>query len=195
MESTGAEVSVVNIPDLPCGAEAFELAAKFCYGINFAITTENVAMLRCVAEFLEMTEDYMVGNMIARTEAFINAVVLKSLTGAVSVLHSSESLVPIAERVKLVSRCVDTVALLACKDGQIAIPMRVDTGLTHVASSTLLNTKPAAVWWTECLTILRIDFFQRVVVAMMARGFKHRALAPVLVLYAQKSLQVLVSAV
>ncbi|KAL9272852.1 BTB/POZ domain-containing protein [Drosera capensis] len=34
---------------VPGGAEAFELAAKFCYGINFEITSANVAQL-CLSQ-------------------------------------------------------------------------------------------------------------------------------------------------
>ncbi|PWA50966.1 RNA-directed DNA polymerase, eukaryota, Reverse transcriptase zinc-binding domain protein [Artemisia annua] len=57
-------VLVVDIPDVPGGSEGFELAAKFCYGINFELSTENIAMVRCVAEYLEMTEDYAIGNLV-----------------------------------------------------------------------------------------------------------------------------------
>lgn len=183
-ESSDADVATIEVPDIPGGAEAFELAAKFCYGINFEITTQNIAMLRCVAEFLEMTEDYAVGNLVGRSEAYINEVALKSLAGAVSVLHSSESLLPTAEKVKLVSRCIDTIAFVACKDSQFASPAikASDAGLGS-------ESKPVVDWWAEDLTVLRIDLFQRVLIAMMGRGFKHYALGPILMLYAQKSLR------
>ncbi|KAK6151175.1 hypothetical protein DH2020_016107 [Rehmannia glutinosa] len=188
-ESNDADLTVIEIPDIPGGAESFELAAKFCYGINFEITTENIAMLRCAAEHLEMTEDYAVGNLVGRTEAYINEVALKSLAGAVSILHSSENLLPTAEKVKLVSRCIDTIAFVACKDSQFAAPMRADSGLNDLVSSTGPNSKPIVDWWAEDLTVLRIDLFQRVLIAMMARGFKQYALGPILMLYAQKSLR------
>ncbi|KAI3462701.1 hypothetical protein Pfo_019364 [Paulownia fortunei] len=188
-ESTDADLSVIEIPDVPGGAEAFELAAKFCYGIDFEISTENIAMLRCVAEYLEMTEDYAVGNLIRRTEAYINEVALKSLAGSVSILHSSENLLPIAEKVKLVSRCIDTIAFIACKDSQFARPVTADSSQNDLVSSILLNSKPIVDWWAEDLTILRIDLFQRVLTAMMARGLKQQTLGRVLVLYAQKSLR------
>ncbi|XP_051127255.1 BTB/POZ domain-containing protein SR1IP1-like [Andrographis paniculata] len=178
-----ADPWTIDIGELPGGADAFELAAKFCYGINFAITTENIIALRCAAEFLEMTEEYAVGNLVGRTEAYIDEVALKSLSGAVLVLHSSEDFLPIAEKVKLVSRCVDTIAFVACKDSQFAAPTRLDDVLNSHVSST------APHWWAEDLTVLRIDLFQRVLVAMIARGFKQCALGPMLVLYAQKSLR------
>ncbi|GFP83804.1 BTB/POZ domain-containing protein at5g67385 [Phtheirospermum japonicum] len=179
-----ADLTVVEIPNIPGGSDSFELAAKFCYGINFEITTENIAMLRCTAEFLEMTKDYAVGNLVGRTEAYINEVALKSIAGAVSILHSSKNLLPIAEKVKLVSRCIDTIAFVACKDSQFAASMRADGRLN--------DSKPIVDWWVEDLSVLRIDLFQRVLIAMMAKGFKQYALGPILMLYAQKSLRGLV---
>ncbi|PQQ14592.1 BTB/POZ domain-containing protein [Prunus yedoensis var. nudiflora] len=77
-ESSDADLSVIELPDVPGGAEAFELAAKFCYGINFEISTENIAMLRCVAEYLVMTEDHAVGNLVGRTDAYLNEVALRA---------------------------------------------------------------------------------------------------------------------
>lgn len=193
-ESSEANISVVELPNIPGGAEAFELAAKFCYGINFEISTENIAMLRCAAEYLEMTEDNAVANLQGRTEAYLNEVALKSLPGAISVLHSTETLVPMAEKVKLVSRCIDTIAFIACKESQ-------SSGLGRAAaaemggSNAMIMSHPKAVveWWAEDLTVLRIDVFQRVLIAMIARGFKQYALGPILMLYAQKSLRGLVS--
>lgn len=189
-ESNDADLIVVDLPDIPGGAEAFELAAKFCYGINFEITTENIALLRCVAEFLEMTEDYAVGNLVGRTESYVNEVALKSLAGAVTILHASETLLPTAEEVKLVSRCVDTIAFVTCKDSQFAAPIRPDSGLVNEFTGP--SSRPVVDWWAEDLTVLRIDFFQRVLIAMMSRGFKQFALGPMLMLYAQKSLRGLV---
>lgn len=187
-----ADLPDVNLPDIPGGAEAFELAAKFCYGINFEISTDNIAMLRCVAEYLEMTEEYAVGNLVGRTEAYLNEVTLKSLRGAISVLHRTETLAPAAEKVKLVSRCIDAIALMACKESQSSGSGRP----TEMCGSNAMVTshqKTIVEWWAEDLTVLRIDVFQRVLIAMMARGFKQYALVPILMLYAQKSLRGLVS--
>ncbi|XP_027360258.1 BTB/POZ domain-containing protein SR1IP1 [Abrus precatorius] len=188
-ESNDADVSVIELSDVPGGAEAFELAAKFCYGINFEIDIENIAMLRCVAEYLEMTEEYSVGNLVGRTDAYLNEVALKTIAGAVSILHMSENLLPIAERAKLVSRCIDAIAYIACKESQFCASVRSDSGSDGVASSIASNQRPVVDWWAEDLTVLRIDIFQRVIIAMMARGFKQYAIGPILMLYAQKSLR------
>ncbi|GFY81046.1 phototropic-responsive NPH3 family protein [Actinidia rufa] len=191
-ESSEADLSTLELSNVPGGEEAFELAAKFCYGINFEISIENIAMLRCVAEYLDMTEDAAVGNLAGRTEAYLNEVVLKSLASTISILHSSENLLPIAEEVKLVSRCVDTIAYMACKDSQFCKTTRAEICMEGVDSS-LVSEKNKVAWWAEDLTVLKIDFFQRVLIAMMARGFKQHALGPILGLYAQNSFRELES--
>ncbi|KAG9440257.1 hypothetical protein H6P81_020422 [Aristolochia fimbriata] len=188
-EANDSDLSFIEIPDFPGGAEAFEFIARFCYGINFEISTENIAMLYCAAEYLEMTEEYAVGNLISRAVAYLNEVALKNLSGAVSVLHSSESLLPMAEKVKLVNRCIDAIALLACRDSQFSSLGRADSGSQESLNSSTSIQKPIVDWWAEDLTILRIDIFQRVLIAMKARGFKQYALGPILMLYAQKSLR------
>ncbi|CAM8882441.1 unnamed protein product [Rhodiola kirilowii] len=182
------ETCVIEIRDVPGGAEAFELAAKFCYGINFDLSTENIASLRCVAEYLEMNEEYGAGNLLERTESYLNEVVLKSLASSVSVLHLSESLLPMAEKVKLVSRCVDAIAIITCNESNLSVSGngdRVAEGLGLI----IAPPRPVVDWWAEDLTVLRIDLFQRVLISMMARGFKQYALGPMLMLYAQKSLR------
>lgn len=188
-ESVDADLSIIELPDIPGGADAFELAAKFCYGVNFEICTENIAILRCVAEFLEMTEDYAVGNLIERTEAYINEVALTSLAGAVFILHSCENLFPIAENVKLVNRCIDTIAFIVCRDSRFAAPEPKSEELYDSVSYNFPVSKPIVDWWAEDLTLLRIDLFQRVIIKMISRGFNKYALGPILMLYAQKSLR------
>ncbi|XP_020576690.1 BTB/POZ domain-containing protein At5g67385 [Phalaenopsis equestris] len=178
----------IEIPDIPGGSEAFELAVKFCYGINFEINTENVAMLRCASEFLEMTEEVSVGNLLSRTEAYFEEVVLISLSGSVTVLHKSEELLPMAEKVKLVSRCIDAIAYLACSNSQFSTSSKADSSHESLSSSTS-QTRAIMDWWAEELIVLRIDTFQRVLMALKSRGFKQHALGPVIMLYAQNSLR------
>ncbi|CAH8382269.1 unnamed protein product [Eruca vesicaria subsp. sativa] len=163
--SNDSNITVIKIPDFPGGAEAFELAIKFCYGIHLEMNAENIAMLRCAAEYLDMTKEHSAANLVETTEVYLNEVILKSLTSSVKVLQKSEGLLPMAERVKLVSRCIDAIAYETCQESQ---------------TSDL---------WAEDLSVLRIDMFQRVLIAMMARGFKKHALGPVLVVYAQKALR------
>ncbi|GJV84441.1 BTB/POZ domain-containing protein SR1IP1 [Tanacetum coccineum] len=166
-DANNTDLSVVEIPDVPGGPEGFELAAKFCYEANIELSTENIALARCVAEYLEMTEEYANGNLVSVTEDYLNEIGLINLSGAVTILRSSGDLLPISEKVKLIDRCVDFIAYMVTEESQVSV---VD-------------------WWAEDLIGLRIDIFKRVLLALVSRGFKQFALGPVLMLYAQKCLR------
>lgn len=181
----GSRVTHIDLTGMPGGATAFELVTKFCYGESFEITEDNVAMLRCAAEHLEMTDDSMGGNLAARTEAYLEAVALTSLAGAVTVLRRSEDLLPVSEEVDLVGRCVDAIAYITCSDSQFNMSM----GNTNGNGMAMSSSKAVDDWLADELTSLRIDTFQRVLVAMKARGFKGIALGTLIMLYAQKSLR------
>ncbi|KAI3669763.1 hypothetical protein L6452_41156 [Arctium lappa] len=186
------DVLVVEIPDIPGGSQGFELAAKFCYGINFELSTENIAMVRCVAEFLEMTEDHAIGNLVSRSEAYLNEVGLKTLTSAVSILRSSTNFLAMAEKVKLINRCIDTIAFIVMKESKFCSSGSTEGSsvlISSSSSSSSSHTKVMVDWWAEDLIVLRIDMFQRVLLAMISRGFKQYALGPILMLYAQKCLR------
>ncbi|KDO46251.1 hypothetical protein CISIN_1g0470462mg, partial [Citrus sinensis] len=45
---------VLQFHDIPGGAKAFLLVAKFCYGVKIDLTAANVVSLRCAAEYLRM---------------------------------------------------------------------------------------------------------------------------------------------
>uniref|UniRef100_A0A804LFC6 BTB/POZ domain-containing protein n=1 Tax=Zea mays TaxID=4577 RepID=A0A804LFC6_MAIZE len=181
----GSRVTHIDITGLPGGAAAFELVTKFCYGENFELTEDNVAMLRCAAEHLQMTDDdSRGGNLAGRTEAYLEAVALMSLAGAVTVLRRSEDLLPVSEEVDLVGRCVDAIAYFTCNDSQFS--MSNGNGMDVSSSKVIIDD-----WLADELTSLRIDTFQRVVIAMKARGFKGIALGTLIMLYAQKSLRTL----
>ncbi|CAA7034613.1 unnamed protein product [Microthlaspi erraticum] len=184
-----SEATVIKISDIPGGSESFELAAKFCYGINFDMSTDNIAMLRCAAEYLEMTEEHSIENLVVRTETYLNEVALKSLSSSITVLHKTEELSPVAERVKLVSRCIDAIAYMTCQESHFCSPSPSSSNNNEVVAHQQQSKQPVVDWWAEDLTVLRIDSFQRVLIAMMARGFKQYGLGPVLMLYAQKSLR------
>ncbi len=113
--SEDSAANQLELPDVPGGAEAFDLAAKFCYGINFEITPSNVAVLRCAAEYLEMTESFGENNLVSRTETFLSEVVFRNLADSIAVLHNCENLLPLAEELLIVSRCIEAAATKACR--------------------------------------------------------------------------------
>lgn len=102
-------MSKISLPLVPGGAEAFELAAKYCYGIKIEITLSNVAMLRCAAYFLEMTDQYADKSLETKSEQYLSDTILQSIANSISVLHKCETLLPIAE---LITAIVNN----ACKE-------------------------------------------------------------------------------
>ncbi|CAD5172580.1 unnamed protein product [Musa acuminata subsp. malaccensis] len=170
MESERANLGCIDLSDVPGGAEVFEKAAKFCYGMNFEISVHNVTALRCAAEYLQMTEDYSRGNLAERAEEFINQAAVKTLPGAVALLRSCEgSLLPMAEEVRIVQRSVDAISLKAFNEANIP-------------------TRSPPDWWAGELAALAPASLQKILSAMKSRGVAPKSLAAAVVVYAEKSL-------
>jgi hypothetical protein len=177
----------LDLTGMPGGAEAFELVVKFCHGEHFEITLDNVAMLRCAAEHLEMTDDGLALNLAGSTETYLEDVALTSLAAAVAVLRKAEELLPVAEQVGLVGRCVHAITCIVCGDGQFSM------SLGATADGSVMPPNTFDDFWANEITDLRIDTFQRVLIAMKTKGFEGIALGTLVMLYAQKSLRKLVS--
>ncbi|KAF5743947.1 root phototropism protein 3-like isoform X1 [Tripterygium wilfordii] len=182
------------LDDLPGGPEAFELAAKFCYGIAVDLTATNISGLRCAAEYLEMTEDLEEGNLIFKTEAFLSYVVLSSWRDSILVLKSCEKLSPWAENLQIVRRCSESIAWKAC-----ANPKGIRWAYTGRSSRTsspkwndMKDSSPSRSqpvppdWWFEDVSILRIDHFVRVITAIKVKGMRFELIGASITHYATK---------
>ena len=106
---------VLQLHDIPGGAKAFELVAKFCYDVKIELHALNVVCLRCAAEYLLMTEDYVGGNLILQTEHFLDEV-FNGWKDTIKALESCESVLSHAEELHIVSRCLNSLASKACAD-------------------------------------------------------------------------------
>ncbi|KDP21845.1 hypothetical protein JCGZ_00632 [Jatropha curcas] len=177
-------ISKLELQNLPGGSHTFELAMKFCYGMNFEITTANVAHLRCAAEYLEMTEDYREENLIERTEIYLNDIVVQSLEKSVEVLSTCEMLPAIVEEVGIPSRCIEAIAINACKEQLVSGFAQLDCD----GESTELKNG-CIQWWIEDLSVLKIDYYQRVICAMGRVGVRPDSIVASLMHYAQTSLK------
>lgn len=183
-ESRDAELSKISLNELPGGPEAFELAAKFCYGIAIDLSATNISGLRCAAEYLEMTEDLEEGNLIFKTEAFLSYVVLSSWRDSILVLKSCEKLSPWAENLQIVRRCSESIAWKACANPK-GIKWQY-TGKPASVSSPSRNHQVPPDWWFEDVTILRIDHFVRVITAIKVKGMRHELIGTSIMQYATK---------
>ncbi|KAL8553503.1 hypothetical protein ACS0TY_001990 [Phlomoides rotata] len=195
-ESREVELSKIVLDDLPAGAEALELAAKFCYGIAIDLTATNISGLRCAAEYLEMTEDLEEGNLIFKTEAFLSYVVLSSWRDSILVLKSCEKLSPWAENLQIVRRCSESIAWKACANPKGIRwqytgkpPRSVSSPKWNEAkesSSPSRNAQAPPDWWFEDVSILRIDHFVRVVTAIKVKGMRYELIGAAVMHYAAK---------
>lgn len=82
-EENDDEIHIVNFPG---GPKAFEICAKFCYGMTVTLNAYNVVAARCAAEDLEMTEDVDRGDLYLKLRYFSTQV--SSATGKIPLLFS-----------------------------------------------------------------------------------------------------------
>ncbi|KAG5115071.1 hypothetical protein JHK82_038340 [Glycine max] len=200
-ESHDPDLNKIVMDDIPGGEEAFELAAKFCYGIAVDLTAGNISGLRCAAEYLEMTEDLEEGNLIFKAEAFLSYVVLSSWRDSIVVLKSCEKLSPWAENLQIVRRCSESIAWKACanpkgirwsytgRTAKISSPKWNDMK----DSSPSRNQQVPPDWWFEDASILRIDHFVRVITAIKVKGMRFELVGASIMHYATKWLPGLIS--
>ncbi|KAM1395558.1 hypothetical protein ACFX2F_031472 [Malus domestica] len=128
-------------------------------------------MLRCVAHFLEMTEEYAEKNMETRTEAYLKETVLPNISKSISVLHRYETLLPAAEETNLVSRLINAIANNACKEQLTSGLLKLDHNVTAKGGPNMEPETPAD-WWGKALTVLSLDFFECVLSAVKTKGLK-----------------------
>lgn len=186
-ENRNSDISRIELINLPGGLESFELAAKFCYGVDFEITSTNVAQLICVSDYLEMTDEFSKDNLSCRPEEYLESIVCKNLEMCVQVLQQCENLLPLADELKIVTRCIDSIASKACVE-QIASSF---SRLEYSSSGRLHMTRQAKCegdWWIEDLSVLRVDLYEKVITAMKCRGVRPESIGASLINYAQKEL-------
>lgn len=168
----------VDVSDIPGGPAAFEICAKFCYGMVVTLNAYNVVAARCAAEYLEMHEMIEKGNLIYKIDVFLNSSILRTWKDSIIVLHTTKNLMPWAEELKIVSHCVEAIANKASID-----PSDVEWSYTYnrkkLASENGLDShwngvrKQASVpgdWWVEDICELELDFYKRVIAAVRAKG-------------------------
>ncbi|WOH01599.1 hypothetical protein DCAR_0520983 [Daucus carota subsp. sativus] len=187
-EAKDAKICRLNVTGIPGGAEAFELAAKFCYGVNIDITLSNIAMLRCAAHFLEMTEEFSDKNLIPRTEGYLKEMVLPSISNSISVLHHCEKLRPLSEEINLVGRLISAIANNVCKEQLTSGLSKLDHNFSTKSVPTM-ETENTSDWWGKSMTVLSLDFFHRVLTAVKTKGLNQDLISRILIDYTHHSLQ------
>ncbi|CAM6037420.1 unnamed protein product [Sphagnum compactum] len=212
-EKNSSKLLRVQVKDIPGGSEAFEMVVRFCYSddadiATTIITSANVAMLRCAAEFLEMTETVCKGNLMRKTEEYLRAMVFWSWEEALVVLRSCEKLQLAAEKTQVLQRCVSSLADKASCSFSFAAEMNnspIHAGIESYFASYLVSTPSVCggtcssshrssraaseTWWFDDLSTLSVPLVARVVKAMTTnRASDHRVLAKFLLHYLRSAL-------
>ncbi|XP_071699005.1 BTB/POZ domain-containing protein At5g48130 [Rutidosis leptorrhynchoides] len=184
------ESNEVELPqDFPGGPETFEMISLFIYGSSTLVDPFNVAALRCAAEYLEMTEEYSSGNLCERFDIYLNQVVLQSWDDTLIVLQKCQSLDPWAEELLIVSRCIESLAFMACMEILDPERRRDQPVVTLEALSTqkwcseMVQEIMTQDVWIKDLIALPFGFFKRVIGSLRRQGMKEKYVSPVILFY------------
>ncbi|KAF6166252.1 hypothetical protein GIB67_031036, partial [Kingdonia uniflora] len=187
---------VLHLHDLPGGAKAFELVAKFCYGDRIELTSNNVVSLRCAAEYLQMTEICDEGNLIKQTEDFLDGV-FSNWVDSIKALETCEEVLSYAEEIHIVSRCIDSLAMKACTDPSLfGWPVSGNNNMQSPGGTVFWNgistgSKPRNLgenWWFEDVSFLSLPLYKRIILAVESRGMNPEIIAGSLMFHAKKYL-------
>lgn len=166
---------MVQLADFPGGVEAFELCAKFCYGITITVSAYNIVAARCAAEYLQMTEDVEKGNLIYKLEVFFNSCILHGWKDSIVTLQSTKAYPMWSEDLAITSRCIEAIASKV-----LSHPSKVS--LSHSYSrrgrddmscngAESMRHKPESKgWWGEDIAELGIDLYWRTMIAIKSGG-------------------------
>lgn len=152
-----SQIQIVQLPDFPGGVDAFEVCAKFCYGITITLSAYNIVPIRCAAEYLQMTEDVEKGNLIYKIEVFFTSCILHGWRDTVVTLQTTKAFPLWSEDLGITSRCVEAIALKVV--GQSRSRGRDDISLC--------NGKRG---WGEDLAELEIDLYWRTMIGIKSGG-------------------------
>ena len=190
------EKSVMELHDLPGGAKAFLLVAKFCYGVKMELTPSNVVSLRCAAEYLQMTEDYGEGNLITQTENFLNHI-FGYWTDTLKALKTCEEVLPFAEELHITSRCIQSLVLKAADPSLVTGPVTSQSVVQSPEDADKWNgmgLTPKTLgedWWFEDVTSLSLPLYKRFMQGASGRHMKPERIAGSLVYYAKRHIPLL----
>jgi hypothetical protein len=174
-ESRDTEKDRIILSDIPGGADAFESVARFLYGGKIELTPHNVAALRCAADYLEISDSLGAdgNNLVAKTEKYLNVVVMGSWRDSITVLKTCAELTPWAEDLEIVRRCSESIAWKCSTDPH---------GMRWSKSG-------AKDWWFHDVCSLSIDTFSKVIHGVTAKGLNQALVAAAVGCYAEKWLQ------
>ncbi|KAG4981020.1 hypothetical protein JHK85_034978 [Glycine max] len=171
--------------------------AKFCYGYRVELTARNVVSVHCAAEYLEMTDEFGEGNLLSKSESFFHKNTLRNWKDCILALQSSEPVLPKAEKLHLVGKCLNALSMMVCTDPSLfGWPMMMYGSFQSPGGSILWNgintgariRSSESDWWFEDISYLSVSLFERLIKTMQARGIRPENLAGAIMYYSRKHL-------
>ncbi|KAI3456604.1 hypothetical protein Pfo_013267 [Paulownia fortunei] len=162
-ESDDSSNVTLDLHDIPGGEEAFELCAKFCYGITINLSAHNYVSAFCAAKFLRMTEAVENGNFVMKLEAFFSSCILEGWKDPIVTLQNTESVYEWSENLGIVRRCIESIV-----DKILTPPTKVTWSYTYTRPGYEKRRHQSVPkdWWTEDISFLDIDMFRCIVAAI-----------------------------
>ncbi|KAM7501082.1 hypothetical protein LguiA_025496 [Lonicera macranthoides] len=150
----------LELHDIPGGEDAFELCAKFCYGITINISAHNFVSAFCAAKFLQMTEAVEKGNFVLKLEAFFSSCILEGWKDLIATLQTTGRLPEWSQNLGIIRRCIDTIV-----EKILTPPAKVTWSYTYTRPGYTQKRHQYVPkdWWTEDIAELDIDLFRCIV--------------------------------
>ncbi|XP_057415873.1 BTB/POZ domain-containing protein At5g47800-like isoform X3 [Lotus japonicus] len=162
-DSSDSESVSVELHDIPGGEDAFELCAKFCYGISIKISAHNFVPTLSAAKFLRMNDSIERGNLVGKLESFFNSCILEGWKDSIATLQSTATLPEWSENLGIVRKCIDSII-----EKILTPPPQVKWSFTYTRPGYTKKEHHSVPkdWWTEDVSDLDIDLFRCIVMAI-----------------------------
>ncbi|CAL1407555.1 unnamed protein product [Linum trigynum] len=179
---TSSQHQTLQLPDFPGGLDAFELCAKFCYGITITLSAHNIVAARCAAEYLQMTEEVEKGNLIYKLEVFLNSCILQGWKDSIVTLQTTKAFPLWSEELGITARCIEAIASkVLCSPSKVSLSHSYSRrgGRDDVScnggggggDSQRHSLKPVNKgWWAEDMAELGLDLYWRTMIAVKSGG-------------------------
>ncbi|KAG5101144.1 hypothetical protein JHK84_046113 [Glycine max] len=162
-DTSDSESVSLELHDIPGGEDAFELCAKFCYGIAINISAHNFVSALCAAKFLRMNDSIEKGNLVGKLESFFNSCILEGWKDSIATLQTTATLPEWSENLGIVRKCIDSII-----EKILTPPPQVKWSYTYTRPGYTKKQHHSVPkdWWTEDVSDLDIDLFRCIIMAI-----------------------------
>ncbi|KAK4847317.1 hypothetical protein QYF36_000717 [Acer negundo] len=149
-------------------------------------------MVYSAADYLELTDEYGEGNLVSKSVSFFHKNILRNWKNCILALQSCETMLPRAEKLQILSKCLNAVSMMVCTDPSLfGWPMMMYGSLQSPCGSILWNgintgariRSSESDWWFEDISYLSVSLFERLIKTMEAKGIRPENLVGATIMY------------